>query len=391
MNRDLSLNAADGGDRYAVLDSWRGIAACMVLLFHLSMPRGHVWNMAPVQGSWLFVDFFFVLSGFVISASYGERMRDGFPIGRFMWLRLGRLYPLHVTVLLAFAAWEALAVAVPGLLDRAPFSGPHPPEGLLLSLVFLQIFLPNEVVWNGPAWSIAAEFWTYLIAALLFAFARRLLWPLVGVAILGSAVLLANHEYLREIRDLAVFRSFYGFGFGMIAFALFRQWRGGLRWPFWLATCVELAMVAGGLVFLSLTIAVGWSTMLASPAFAVGLILFAFQAGAVSRLLLTAPFRLLGVLSYSIYLTHLFVIERFQDVLAQAGSGFATIGTFSDGRKFIDASPLVSDLVTAVLLATVIAVSWVTYSLVERPARSWSRRVAPRIGRAASPLARASA
>ena len=74
-----------------------------------------------------------------------------------------------------------------------------------------------------------------------------------------------------------------------------------------------------------------------------------------------------------------------------AGSVRALVSVHNAAGAFVYASPLVSDLVTAALLATVIAVSWVTYSLVERPARSWSRRVAPRIGRAASPLARASA
>ena len=120
--------------------------------------------------------------------------------------------------------------------------------------------------------------------------------------------------------------------------------------------------------------------MFGAPAFAVGVVVFAFQAGAVSRVLQTAPLRLLGLLSYSIYLTHLFLIERMQDVIehGERWIGFARIGAYPTGQKFIEATPLVSDLLTGLLLALVIGVSSLTYAFVERPAREWSRRVARR-------------
>jgi peptidoglycan/LPS O-acetylase OafA/YrhL len=61
-------------ERFIALDSWRGIAACLVALFHLEAYSHLVYshlNAAPfLRNSWLFVDFFFVLSGFVIAANY---------------------------------------------------------------------------------------------------------------------------------------------------------------------------------------------------------------------------------------------------------------------------------------------------------------------------------
>jgi len=81
-------------DRFVVLDSWRGVAACLVALFHLEATA--TWSTAICMERHsaqllAFVDFFFVLSGFVIAANYQQRLLDGFGVGRFVLLRLGRL------------------------------------------------------------------------------------------------------------------------------------------------------------------------------------------------------------------------------------------------------------------------------------------------------------
>jgi len=84
-----------GGGRFVALDSLRGIAALGVAVYHLQ-GRGQL----PVQSGsdlfalpffangYLFVDFFFVLSGFVIAAAYGQRLATGLSIRKYMFLRL---------------------------------------------------------------------------------------------------------------------------------------------------------------------------------------------------------------------------------------------------------------------------------------------------------------
>ena len=93
-----SLAAPKQPDRYIALDSLRGIAALGVAAYHLH-GGGALFDLAVVRGGWLWVDFFFVLSGFVISSSYGERLAQDFSLARFMLLRLGRVWPLHINVL----------------------------------------------------------------------------------------------------------------------------------------------------------------------------------------------------------------------------------------------------------------------------------------------------
>ncbi len=71
----------------------RGICALLVALFHLKS-AGLIADLALVRKGWLFVDFFFVLSGFVIAASYGVRLRSWFSVARFMaWIIITRNGP----------------------------------------------------------------------------------------------------------------------------------------------------------------------------------------------------------------------------------------------------------------------------------------------------------
>ncbi|RVA95930.1 acyltransferase, partial [Mesorhizobium sp. M7A.F.Ca.CA.004.02.1.1] len=86
------------GERFLVLDSWRGICALLVALFHF--PTGSTISQSAFIGSsYLFVDFFFVLSGFVIASSYGDRLNQPEQVARFALVRFGRIYPLHLLML----------------------------------------------------------------------------------------------------------------------------------------------------------------------------------------------------------------------------------------------------------------------------------------------------
>src|SRR5260221_7765417 len=104
--------------RFVVLDSWRGIAACLVALFHFDA-YSHLYGVPFLRNSWLFVAFFFVLSGFVIAANYQQRLRDGVGVGRFLFLRLRRLYPLPFAMLALFVACDLLR-AVWKMLIQGP-------------------------------------------------------------------------------------------------------------------------------------------------------------------------------------------------------------------------------------------------------------------------------
>ncbi|MGB5086211.1 MAG: acyltransferase [Methylocystis silviterrae] len=155
--------------RYEALDSLRGVCACMVVLFHLK-PNSHFVNAALLRHSYLFVDFFFVLSGFVIFEAYRDKLRQGFGLGPFVVLRFGRIYPLHAFLLACFVAYEivwAFWLHRYSAEPRPSFSGAFSLNSLFESILLLDSFgLTDGLAWNYPAWSIAAEFWTYILFAM---------------------------------------------------------------------------------------------------------------------------------------------------------------------------------------------------------------------------------
>ncbi|WP_409190084.1 acyltransferase family protein [Bradyrhizobium sp. RDM4] len=73
-------------NRYQSLDAMRGLAA-------IAVAAGH-FNSSYVQSSYLAVDFFFILSGFVIGNAYASKLNGGMTPVAFMWVRLVRLWPL---------------------------------------------------------------------------------------------------------------------------------------------------------------------------------------------------------------------------------------------------------------------------------------------------------
>ena len=126
--------------RFEALDAWRGVCALLVAMFHLQA-YSHIYDLSFVRHSFLFVDFFFVLSGFVIAGSYRAKLLDGFSIWHFMLLRLGRLYPLHVAVLVVFIGIELLRFRFSGTLggqNGDKFTEAHSINFIVTNLLLIQ-------------------------------------------------------------------------------------------------------------------------------------------------------------------------------------------------------------------------------------------------------------
>nr|WP_277600110.1 MULTISPECIES: acyltransferase [Sphingomonas] len=367
--------------RFLALDSLRGLCACMIVLFHLHS-TGRVTNSSLVHNSWMFVDFFFVLSGFVISCGYLERLRTGYSVGKFMLLRLGRVYPLHFAILALFLAMEIVGalVGTAGLSHRTPFSDPRTLGELAGSLALVQIFCGfPSIVWNGPSWSIAAEVWTYLLMAVLFRALPRWTAPMAAALAIsaGLVLALAGPPAWDPATAYSFARCILGFSLGVLAWMLVAR----MRWPalgLLPATTLELIATAACIAM----VAAGAVPVLAPLLFAATVILFAAEQGLISRLLKLRPFLLLGTLSYSIYMVHTLVVARSLDVLSLVGTSlhhplietrFNTGGTL----KIVTFAP---DLMVFVVLGVVVLVSAATYRWIEAPARDASRKWLSRKG-----------
>ena len=349
----------------------------MVVLLHFKT-RGLISTASLVSNSFLFVDFFFVLSGFVIAASYGERLSSGFAIRKFIMLRLGRIYPLHLTMLLLFLSFEiVMSLGLLGSADRQPFVGINSPGMFVASLLLIQTFLGADgTYWNGPSWSIAVEMWTYLLFAFGLRYLGRAIVPvsLVLAAACALYVTSATDRYLNVFHHAALARCLFGFALGMMAFRLHSRLPTRLWGPI-LATALELVAVAA-VIGMVIVAASGPVTLAIPPLFFCVVLLFARQGGVVSGLLGTRPFLLLGMLSYSIYMIHAFIEYRLLNVLALIGRvshGRLSLIAIENGHAMIGGSPLFGDVMSFVMLAITILCAYATYRLIEKPGQKWSR------------------
>ena len=365
--------------RFAALDALRGLAALGVLLHHMPATNGFA-TLPIARAGGLFVDLFFVISGFVIAASYGERLASGYSAAKFALLRLGRVMPLHYVMVAAYLALElaAWAFGSGGLNLRAPFSGVHSPGHLLRALLLLDGYFPErDNYFNGVSWSISIELLLYALALVAFR-ARRA--GLAAFMLLGLAALALQFAGVDQlVLTNALLRGVAGFAAGLGCWGLYRR-RTGAPLPY--AGLLEAGSLAALLLFI-------WFAQdnpllpLIALVSATVVFIFAHQAGPLSRVLLRREWLWLGAISYSVYMTHVLVLARVADLFLLASrytpqplARYAWQGEVP--IKAIDLPLLPAVLVQfAMIAACLLAAHW-TWALIEEPARQWSRRLAAR-------------
>jgi peptidoglycan/LPS O-acetylase OafA/YrhL len=384
-------------NHFEALDGWRGLCACLVVLFHF---HGYspIYTSALIRNSYLFVDFFFVLSGFVIAWNYGTRLASSRDVRHFLVLRVGRLYPLHIFMLFVFLAWETakLLMGHGGANGSPAFTGETQP-GTVLSNIFLvqSLHLNDTLSWNAPSWSISTELWAYVVfAAVSVTFGLRN-WMIALLAAAAPLFLLQVTRTGMDITyDWGLVRCLFGFALGVGCARIYRARRDRLAATGAIgASALETIALAAVVSFVAYAGTSNWS-LLAPFVFAVAVLVFANERGAWSRLLQLRFFKWLGTLSYSIYLTHYFFVVNLPIVVhrvlhvdltrAMPLPGGGTVAVF--GRNALEGT-----LWYAFVLALTIAFSAFTYRWIETPGRNWSRTWARRLaGGGAAESARAS-
>jgi peptidoglycan/LPS O-acetylase OafA/YrhL len=376
---------------YGALDGWRGVCACLVALYHFRAPgamgvftRSHVSGNALIESAYLFTDFFFVLSGFVMAANYRDRLaRDG-GVGRFLALRLARVWPLHLftLALVALVLLAASSAAATRLGHPVPaFTGVTSGPTFVLSALLLHAWhVVPYTVWNRPSWSISAEVTVYVLFALAMRWPAALRRAAVAVVLIGAPALIYFTKGQMDVTfDWGVPRAAFGFVLGALVYA------GTERWPLasWLregtaATITEGAAVLASGLFVAFS--GGKALSILSPVlFAVVVFVFSFERGVVSALMTRAPMRQLGLWSYSIYLLHyplqLFVAQ-FSGLWSPAATASWVTHATVDGRdvRTLGASAWQGDLLAVLMLAVVIGLAALTYRLIEQPPRRWMRQ-----------------
>ncbi|MBC3373922.1 acyltransferase [Pseudomonas sp. SWRI92] len=369
--------------RFQSLDSFRGLLAISVMLYHLRI-SGSFTEWLLFRHAEIFVSFFFVLSGFVLTHAYGRSARFNFR--KFFITRTFRLLPLHLFMLSVFIALECgrYIASEKGMnFNNVPFTEKFAPSEILPNALLLQswTYLTNPLSFNYPSWSISIEYYTYMIFALILSIAfgaRTWVWGAMVLVALAQMYMGNTFFTIESLRGLAYFFT------GCLAYAVYRRIPHPSQARTGMLTTLEVIAVAAALALVVNDFEA--KQLLASLLFGVVVVIFAFDGGAVSRLLAGRGFGFLGKLSYSIYLTHaavLFcVVSAF--MVAKKVSG-VDIAPVIDGTRYLDlGSVTLNNLVALLVVGSVVVVSMFTYRYVEMTGQSFGRALSNKT--ALSPL-----
>jgi peptidoglycan/LPS O-acetylase OafA/YrhL len=346
------------------LEALRGLAACALVLFH-SPYNFEGMPLALIRNAYLFVDLFFVLSGFVMTHAYRAKIAQGLPFKEYLMLRLGRIYPLHLVMLLAFVPY----VFVKGHLMHHDFAVSDPAGNshfntFLTNLLLIQAWhIDAGLSWNGPSWSISTEFAVYI----LFFF-----WMRMGARnkSLVAALLISCGAYLTLFlvdplrldftSDFGVLRCVAGFSLGVCVYHLRCKVGPALR------ALPVLECVSMGLSVWAVMMADSNEFALHGTSLAFGFLVFVCSDasdGPIGRLLALPAVRHLGLWSYSIYMIHAMVILLCANVIH-----------FFFHLDTTRALGWYAVLLNTVVFSTVVAIACFSYRWIECPGRDWARR-----------------
>ncbi len=350
------------------LESLRGLAAMLVVIYH--MPH---WNQVldgvpiVVSGDRM-VPLFFVLSGFIIHSAYAQRIGSWAELGRFQLLRLGRLYPVHLLFLMAFLALELLKLWIasrqPMAYEEAPFS--HNTWGALVEQIFLVqgLGLSNSALtFNGPAWSISVELATYAVFGVAVLKLRRRATPFFAALAAASLCLLAFAEVGESYWLL---NGFSGFFIGCLTAVAVRRWP--VVWPGWMPAVVGAALV----LYLALRphdaqlLAIYPLSALLIAAMALG------RDGGFARLMRHRLLVWLGTISYSVYMSHMLVFWCLSLVLKRLLQ--RPLHPDADGHLVPTLTVPETALAFVLSIGLVLLLSALVHRWVEHPCRAWTRR-----------------
>jgi peptidoglycan/LPS O-acetylase OafA/YrhL len=299
--------------RYYCLDMMRGVAAILVVVYHLGMAKT---QLAP--SGIAAVDFFFILSGFVVDRAYAGKLREGMKFGEFMLLRLIRLYPLFLVGILIGLCRGSGAAAL-----SAP--GARPMSEILGSLGFNLLMLPspfsNELFQlNAPGWSLFLELLiNALFAVLLVGVGTRLLLATVIISAGGMIYTALLWDTLNigwgwPTFMGGIFRVGFGFPLGMLISRWLTNPPRVTPAAAVLPVLLVVALASPGHNYLG-TYYDLLCAMLVSPILVLAGARYEFPVS------LNGPAAMLGNISYPLYAVHLPAISIFAFVSGKIGLG----------------------------------------------------------------------
>ncbi|MDE7387872.1 MAG: acyltransferase [Muribaculaceae bacterium] len=374
METVISTKTDISKPRYELLDGLRGVAALMVIWYHFG--EGFATSAIDqwTNHGYLAVDFFFVLSGFVLGYAYNDRWKQGLTPWRFMLRRVIRLQPMVVMGV----TLGAIAYLIQGSVhwDGTPVAFHWVAVSLVMGLLLLPVWpgFGGEVrgngemfPLNGPSWSLFFEYiGSFLYGIWLHRLSRKALTAVVIISGIGLGACVAGnlsgsyHQGIGwSIADYGFLGGFmrlsFSFSAGLLMSRTFRPRR--IRGAFWI--CSALIVAALSCPYIGSTdgmtpsvwngvydIACTWALF---PA-----IVYIGACGTTTDHFSSSACEALGRLSYPIYIIHYPLMYLF----------YAWV--WGNGVSVREAMPVCAGIFAAILL-----LAWVATRFYDEPVRRW--------------------
>jgi peptidoglycan/LPS O-acetylase OafA/YrhL len=328
------------------LTSLRGIAATVVVILHFAystLPEAGVIlsrHTRFFRDGYLFVDLFFILSGFIMTHVYLESFMLGVNRANYwtyLRARFARIYPLHLFTLGVLVGLELLKLFLPNF---QAFTGKFNLNALVANVFMLQAFdfhcpplLWCKSSWNEPAWSISVEFLIYCVFPfILFALLKtkpKTDWIIYLVTLISLLLLIKFTKGTLEsiIGIPSIARCGLECVMGIITYKAYQWGKYQSVFNFKLLEIGSTLLVIGLMhKWIRSRVIFDWVTL---PAFSLLILSLASTTnGFISRILNCRPLLYLGTISYSIYMVHWCLIQFLEtfwlyEFHVPFGSGFA--------------------------------------------------------------------
>ena len=327
-------------------ETYRGFAALMIAAIHFNV-NSPLSNHALANG--LFVHFFFTLSGFVMYLNYYNKFIDANSVKIFLKKRFLRLYPLHFLFLIIFLIIELSKYLIEikyGVVANNSAFSVNNLKTFLGNVFLIQTFFDVNT-YNTPSWSISAEYYTYMLFALiLFCLNKNNL--IILISLLFILIFRINSDISLGIENtyLSFLDCIYCFFIGVFSCKIYFKYSSHKLYKKTYTTLTFFLLIISILMIINLS----GNSRFAIP-FVFGLLLI-FSANLkneniLGKIICNKIFVYIGSISYSIYMCHLFVfwcltqflrfVINFRTVIDENGSTRLDLSTFEANLMVVTA------------------------------------------------------